>query len=481
MTSKRQKQKGWLLPDSIEPVAYTFLFMCVPDDPAYIAATRGALLELGRWWNWEKTYEEGDHRAADAAAVMYKLMVDTLQIGCSDMLRANPNNPCELQIRACGPNGGYVSLIDFSACINEAVSAITDAQTGDILRRLNELWDGNVSSVAPKLVYGDSDDVYRDLAQCIALGLLIQALAEGEIERRLKGRKWLDNLSDFFQSLAVALIAIEFPYAWIAALGSALVSAAIEVQDQWSNIQDIVLQDTDARQQVVCCMYQAMQGATPALVNFQAALDNCGFDPLSPSGVIANAVAPMLDDFNFYLAYLNFLQNIMPYAKSGLLDGSCLCDQWEHEFFAGHGGDEFWTGVANVSDGNALPIYDDISEKWDALPRAASPQFAIGVIETGEALNAFTLWEVEFHVEVAISPSEDRVQRLDAGLQMLVYPGDVPIASTTVSTTGNYVIQAQNIGQLAKKLFVRWSGGRNAAYARLTYVRVRGSGYDPFA
>ncbi|MBX3084615.1 MAG: hypothetical protein KF716_23460 [Anaerolineae bacterium] len=75
MTSEAQKNAGWLLPEQID--GYTE-FVCyqvsVPNVPEYRSAFLGALQELAKWWNWEKTYEAGDTRASQAAAYWRELL-----------------------------------------------------------------------------------------------------------------------------------------------------------------------------------------------------------------------------------------------------------------------------------------------------------------------------------------------------------------------------------------------------------------------
>lgn len=67
MTSKRQKKKGYLLPDPIDGYELICVQLRIPNAPEYKRAFVGAVTELTKWWNWEKSYEKLDKRAARAA------------------------------------------------------------------------------------------------------------------------------------------------------------------------------------------------------------------------------------------------------------------------------------------------------------------------------------------------------------------------------------------------------------------------------
>lgn len=87
MTSEAQKSAGYLLPEQIDGHDLICLRVNVPNVREYRAAVRGALYELTKWWNWEKTYQAGDTRATRAAAYWRELIAGTLYIGdCAEGL-----------------------------------------------------------------------------------------------------------------------------------------------------------------------------------------------------------------------------------------------------------------------------------------------------------------------------------------------------------------------------------------------------------
>lgn len=80
MTSDAQKKRGYPLPNPITGNPLICFSMMIPDHPEYRSAVYGAITELGKWWNWEKTYEDGDTRASQTAQVMRELIHETLTI-----------------------------------------------------------------------------------------------------------------------------------------------------------------------------------------------------------------------------------------------------------------------------------------------------------------------------------------------------------------------------------------------------------------
>jgi hypothetical protein len=68
---------GWLLPENVDPDETECLTITIPKDPKYRAAIVGAIFDLGKWFNWERT---DDKRGTEAAAVWRKQIIETLEI-----------------------------------------------------------------------------------------------------------------------------------------------------------------------------------------------------------------------------------------------------------------------------------------------------------------------------------------------------------------------------------------------------------------
>jgi hypothetical protein len=91
MTSKAQKNAGYLLPEQITGHDLICVQLYIPNVPQYRAAFLGQLHELGKWWIWEKSYSGDDKRASEAAQYWRGLIYQTLEIGaaCSELPEGN--------------------------------------------------------------------------------------------------------------------------------------------------------------------------------------------------------------------------------------------------------------------------------------------------------------------------------------------------------------------------------------------------------
>lgn len=88
MTSKAQRNAGWLLPSPITGYDTVCVSLRIPNAREYRAAFIGAIGELAKWWNWEKSYTLGDNRASQAAQYMLDHIKDMQFTDC-----------CEIQYR----------------------------------------------------------------------------------------------------------------------------------------------------------------------------------------------------------------------------------------------------------------------------------------------------------------------------------------------------------------------------------------------
>lgn len=117
MTSKKQKQSGYLLPDTLEGHPLICLRMEVPDVIEYRAAIRGAINLLGKWWSWEKSYQPGDTRATTAAAYWRNLIVSTLVFEDCPVpsITAIRVNGCDLEVQVDGDET-WIVVGDLTDC-----------------------------------------------------------------------------------------------------------------------------------------------------------------------------------------------------------------------------------------------------------------------------------------------------------------------------------------------------------------------------
>ena len=100
--SKPKTDGGWLLPAVIDPPKRVGVCVPVPDEPEHRQAFLGALLELARWWNWQRDPLRRGREAAKVWMAIWHDVLNQLQEGegCETMafdVRQNEDTPCILE------------------------------------------------------------------------------------------------------------------------------------------------------------------------------------------------------------------------------------------------------------------------------------------------------------------------------------------------------------------------------------------------
>jgi len=101
VSSQKQKDAGFLLPNPLTGYALTCVKFYIPNAVEYRAAARGLIMMLGEWHQWEKTYSAGDTRARDVAKIMRDILGDTLTIGVDC-------EACEGDCNEYAPNAPFI-------------------------------------------------------------------------------------------------------------------------------------------------------------------------------------------------------------------------------------------------------------------------------------------------------------------------------------------------------------------------------------
>lgn len=110
---KRKPLQKWVLPAVIDPPGRRCIQVQVPDDPAHIAAFRGAMLTLQSAYNWA---DDPAHTAKQVALVWRSIIDNMNTWGCEvpTILREEPGG-CGIQWSL--DNGSTWETIDLSTCI----------------------------------------------------------------------------------------------------------------------------------------------------------------------------------------------------------------------------------------------------------------------------------------------------------------------------------------------------------------------------
>ena len=192
MTSDAQRKRGWTIPEVIETDERVCVQFEIPNTPEYRQATYGTISRLQEWFNWEKTWDEGDTRASQVAHYMRQILFNTLTMTDENcgvttmfMLRQNPSDSCELQQSLDGGQT-WSTAFDFSLCDigGAGVTNINISVAQTYIQDLRTIYDVDINLIGAKL--GNNDD-YTNTALCHALGVLISGAIAGGLSRLQNG------------------------------------------------------------------------------------------------------------------------------------------------------------------------------------------------------------------------------------------------------------------------------------------------------
>lgn len=329
------KTTSWVLPGTITPAGSWCFQIHIPADPAYFIAFSGALEALARAWNWDDQFGDGSTVAYNWQQAIDKAMEcfrgDSC---CMPILRKNPANECVVeQSYDCGET--WVELINLLDCVTSATAPLFDAQSQYLLDNLLNKYTGVATSISEKLGYtGEAEDAYRDAALCAATELIVDAMCDAEIERRLAGENVWDEMDEFLWAASIVVALIPIPGFRFLAAGLAFTATFVRYGlPLWEVIALAALQDENAREQVACSMYNALRGETPTEARFAAALDTPLYSPVSVAFPIGLAIKPMLAEVEVYVTFLDMWAKMYDLAEGEFLVG-CPCpnDQWTAQF-----------------------------------------------------------------------------------------------------------------------------------------------------
>lgn len=467
MTSKAQRNKGWILPEVL--TGYDLIDVClkIPDNDRYRAAFRGLLWQLGKWYNWEKSYTPGDTRAKEAAEYWREILHLYLDIGCEGTtmfeLRQNPDEPCLLEQST---DGGltWAPAFDYSLCAGGGVGAAVNITMNNqlIINTYIANYTGTPSSVnenAPDDYFSDGTDA-REMALCMALDAYITSYCE---EWRRKAEWTLLGV------LAALFLAAVPGIGWVAVIVGAGAAYATSVALN-------AVKDRDAIEDVICCAYDALLGQTINAANFEACLNNCSFTPGSNAAIVRDFVASDLGEQGNLLAFYDSLGKAYLMALAGAEMCVCTDTSWVADFLGGDGND-FITPVSYYSDGQwtSLPVYNASPEYYAALAHGTA-RTGMVKIEPGYP---FTITEVSMTYALDFNVSSNRSQVI---LQdYWATEAWLPLVTRTENNDVTRTITKTGLYQQVQDLSFRWSAYNNTcAYARLTKIQIKGIGFNPF-
>lgn len=250
-------------------------------------------------------------------------------------LRQNPANSCQLQ--QSFDNGATWSLaFDYSLCRNRMTEFIFETEINNLFQSWSTTTNNTqINQFAPTLTFtsttGETQERTdaRILALCYATKLYVYAYCEA-IKEINHDASLSANLVALGLGVATALAAL----ATIGTTGATLplylaLSAALTAAGgaTYSALTDAVLDDTGAKDELACCMFNSLQTLMPTAENFATAVDAC--PGLSANAEIIRSTlavdisnpAGLENQFN---AFINLLGDSVRPAELGLID-DCPC------------------------------------------------------------------------------------------------------------------------------------------------------------
>jgi hypothetical protein len=368
MTSKKQKQAGFSLPETIEPGTLKHICVTFPDTDEYTRAFYGAVTSLCKWWNWEKSYNAGDERAKEAAELWRNELLFSVVDSCEgggDMpvqLRENPSDACLIeQSFDDGVTWHYAWRKD--NCGGTTTNYSPQQIVNDITNITNNniTYAGDIINIAPKWGYTPG---ITDLALCYAVKTYVDLVCDFHLTQ-LKDNNTLLDISHFAQSIATLLlpplvaVAAGTGQYYAAAAGAVAYAMAEEgfrlINEALSNDRSFY-EDTAAREVVACWMFTKIKGATPQFAEWGSSLDDFRSDD-----EIQNAIAKIVSIANssedLYVNYLLTLQDLSDMTAS-LPSCNCpeptiieqLSGEFKNEFFGNQYTNPSGLAISNPAD-----------------------------------------------------------------------------------------------------------------------------------
>lgn len=307
MSSEAQKKAGWILPEPIDPGDRICVQFEIPNDPLYRAATRGAVEELAKWWNWERSYDIGDTRASQAAQLFLDALSETYQedcVNCIDVVDCVDDDP------------GYIALTQYQFDQISNVTAIYAAQ-------LNDDYDGTPQSIGADIPVG-VPDAGESNALCYSLAKYVDFYAASKRAQISTANNWrvlLDELRSavqpFYNFASDTMSGVTLPdiYACYVDFETAFTALA----------------NQDAKDEFACCLYDNLKSVVISETTFNTAISDCA---ASLAGD-AQKIACIFDNDNDLTVFLIFLSGYQINIERQVSEGDMPCDcfdGWCQEF-----------------------------------------------------------------------------------------------------------------------------------------------------
>lgn len=161
----------------------------------------------------------------------------------------------------------------------------------------------------PTDFYNGDDSIIRREALCTACNIYVRSYINN----------WIAKAQLTLGITIVASVVVSISLVGGVIAGTLLAGLALITQTAL-----LAMQDNNAIDNVVCCMYNGLLSQTVTQDNWDESLDSCGFDVGSNEAIIRDIVASDITQFDNWLTFLNSLGDAFVLADNGVT--SCPCE-----------------------------------------------------------------------------------------------------------------------------------------------------------
>ena len=392
-----------------------------------------------------KLYCLTDFQATWLQANVEYLRWQTRQVNC-------PCTPEELATLADELELALMSCVDFQPY---QLDYVYNNQVQQKVNELQTLWQGNPSDLNPNSPddnFNGNNSTDRNNALCNACKIFVYSYSQN----------WVRTAQTvlgvtFVIGLLASITLIGGMVATVLVGGLAFItSTALDA-----------MQDEDALDDVVCCMYNALLNQAISQTTFEQSLDACGFLPGSNQAIIRDIISSDLVQFPNYLSFLEQLGLQFVLAEAGVVD--CPCDpspMWTQNF-------DFTIDDQGFVPSTVSAITRAVYHPGDGWGVGAAANQIVFMIQCPAVAN-IEVTEIEIEVTEAGTLNVQRYTSPSSFLDTVV---SSPITIETIRT----INLAYNVlgGQYWALNYTAGDGNMNAA-TRVTRVTLSGMGTNPF-
>lgn len=389
-------------------------------------------------------------------------------------LRENPIDECEIQKSTDGGTTWVYAWRKDNCAPMYSKELLHVSLTGSFdlfTTKYLSIYNSDPLATFPETVYqSDGNNNYRDVAMCHAVRAVIDICLAAAIEHINDLNIWLDIGKAVLTIINTASSKLPGAVGLYLFVGTAIANAALDIFSTITLAAIEVYEDEETRQILACAMFESLYGETITFDRFNTALDN-----FTPTGVIepiqVQAIKPFLQKVEIYLAFLSAMNDLLPYAKLGIIE-NCDCLEWEVVRLGGDGN----ANMQSLTIDGGLATYNATLDRYEGA-NGAGNKHALIVMESPLVPFFVTFVTADIHLDNNGTLNTTNYIAETSG------EGDV---GTFLATGINFVdgahnLTVQDLDRQVLGIAFRLKAQSTTGHAWLNKVVIRGRGFNPFA